>query len=485
MPSIKKNFLYSSILTSANYIFPLIVYPYVSRVLGVTNIGVCKFVDSIISYFILFSMFGITSIGIREIAKSKKNRKKMNEVFNNLFWLNALFTVVSTVALVFSIFFIPSLTPYKKLLFIGVVKVLSNFFLIDWFFRGLEDFRYITIRTLCVKCLYVLSIFIFVRNENDYTTYYFLTVFMITLNSVFNEVYAQKYISIRFKRINLSIYLTPLLIMGAYSLMTSMYTTFNVAYLGFVAGSKEVGYYTTSNSLYDALLAFFGALTGVMLPRMSSLISEGRLNEFKRLLMKSSNVLFSFSFPFVFLFIVYAPEIITLYAGKGYEGAIIPMQISMPLMLVIGYEQIIIFQGLIPLDKNRAVLTNAIVGAITGVLCSLLIVETYKCIGSVIVWVISELCVLVSASFFIRKYIGFLFPYKIFLKEFIVYLPLLCFLLYFRQWLMTPLLSVLLAGTITTLYAFVIQRFITKQAVVVEISDSIALKIKNTFIKKR
>ncbi len=485
MSSIKRNFFYSSILTSANYIFPLIVYPYVSRVLGVTNIGICKFVDSIISYFILFSMFGITSIGIREIAKSKKNKEKMNEVFNNLFWINALFTIISTTVLVFSIFLIPSLSSYKRLLFIGVVKVLSNFFLIDWFFRGLEDFRYITIRTLCVKCLYVLSIFIFVRNEADYTTYYFLTVSMITLNSILNEVYAHRYVSIRFSGINLSAYLYPLLIMGAYTLMTSMYTTFNVAYLGLVAGTKEVGYYTTANSLYDALLAFFGAFTGVMLPRMSSLISEGKFDEFKRLLTKSSNILFSFSFPFVFLFIVYAPEIIFLYAGNGYEGAITPMQISMPLMLVIGYEQIIIFQGLIPLDKNKAVLTNAIVGAVIGVLFSLLIVETYKCIGSVIVWVISELCVLVSASFFVRRYTGFLFPYKVFFKEFVVYLPLLCFLISCRQWHSSPLQSVLFAGIVTSFYAFVVQRFITKQTVVVEISNNIVLKIKEKIIRKR
>ena len=137
--------------------------------------------------------------------------------------------------------------------------------------------------------------------------------------------------------------------------MTSMYTTFNTAYLGFVAGETEVGYYTTANTLYGALLAFFGAFTGVMLPRMSSLIAEGKTDKFNELLKKSANILFSYSIPFVILFIIYAPEIIWLYAGKGYEGAIIPMQICMPLMIIIGYEQIIITQGLLPLDKNKAV----------------------------------------------------------------------------------------------------------------------------------
>ena len=473
MPSVKKNFIYSSVLTSANYIFPLIVYPYISRVLGVTNIGICKFVDSIISYFILFSMFGVTSIGIREIAKSKNNKEKMNEVFNSLFWINALFTLISTTFLVFAIFLVPSLTPYRKLLFIGVVKVLSNFFLIEWFFKGLEDFRYITIRTLIVKCLYVISIFIFVRDDTDYIKYYLLTASMIMLNSILNETYAHRFIKIRISGVKVFTYLSPLLIMGAYTLMTSMYTTFNVAYLGFVSEPKEVGYYTTSHHLYDALLAFFTTLTGVMLPRMSSLISEGRFDEFTRLLMKSANVLFSFSFPFVYLFVVYAPEIIYIYAGKGYEGAIIPMQISMPLMIVIGYEQIIINQGLLPLDKNKAVLTNAIIGAITGVLFSFLLVGTYKSIGSVIVWILSEFLVLISASIFIKRYAHFIFPFSLLIKEFFIYIPLLFILIICHQNSLTPFLSVLTAGILTSVYTIVVQRFVLKQPELVYFSNKV------------
>lgn len=463
MPSVKKNFIYSSILTSANYIFPLIIYPYISRVLGVTNIGICRFVDSIISYFILFSMFGITSIGIREIAKSKKNKQKMNEVFNSLFWLNALFTLISTTVLILAIFFVPSLSPHRKLLFIGVVKVLSNFFLIEWFFKGLEDFRYITIRTLIVKCIYVISIFIFVRDDTDYIMYYLLTVSMISLNSILNETYAHRFVKIRFSGVKILTYLSPLLIMGAYTLMTSMYTTFNVAYLGFVSEPKEVGYYTTSHNLYDAILAFFTTLTGVMLPRMSFLISEGRFEEFKRLLMKSANVLFSFSFPLVYFFVVYAPEIINIYAGRGYEGAIIPMQISMPLMIVIGYEQIIINQGLLPLDKNKAVLTNSIIGAVTGVLFSFLIVGTYKSIGSVVVWVLSELFVLISASIFIKRYAQFVFPFSLLFKELFVYIPLLFILIIYHQNDLNPFVSVLTAGIMTVLYTIVVQRFFLKQ----------------------
>jgi O-antigen/teichoic acid export membrane protein len=479
MPSIKKNFIYSCILTSANYIFPLIVYPYVSRVLGADGIGACGFVDSIIKYFVLFSMFGITSIGIREVAKAKKNKENLNKVFNNIFWTNALFTGLSVAVLIAVIFAVPDLESYRKLLFIGVLKVVSNFFLIDWFFRGIEDFRYITIRTLVVKCLYVVSIFIFVRDKSDYDAYYLLTVLMISVNSLFNQAYAHKSISISFKGVNLQTFIYPIAVMGVYTIMTSMYTTFNISYLGFVAGDKEVGYYTTVDTLYGALLALFSAFTGVMLPRMSSLLAEGQFERFKSLLSKSANVLFSFSFPFVFLFVVYAPEIIGLYAGNEFENAVVPMQISMPLMIVIGYEQIIITQGLLPLDKNKAVLINAVLGAITGVVLSLLLVAPFKCIGSVVVWVISEVIVLVSASLFIRYYIKFTFPFKLFISECIGYTPLLLILLEIHKVSLQPIWSIIIAGALTAIYTFIIQRYIFKQTNLVDLTNSL-----HTIVKK-
>jgi Membrane protein involved in the export of O-antigen and teichoic acid len=90
MPSIKKNFFYNGLLTVANYLFPLITYPYVSRVLGVSNIGICNFVDSIVNYFILFSMMGISIVGVREIAAVREDREARNRVFSNLIALNGL-----------------------------------------------------------------------------------------------------------------------------------------------------------------------------------------------------------------------------------------------------------------------------------------------------------------------------------------------------------------------------------------------------------
>lgn len=103
MPSVKKNFIYSSIITLSNYIFPLLTFPYVSRVLGVSNIGICNFVDSIIHYFIYISMMGITAVGIREIASSKDDNARLSKTFSSLALINCVTTLIAAIALVICI----------------------------------------------------------------------------------------------------------------------------------------------------------------------------------------------------------------------------------------------------------------------------------------------------------------------------------------------------------------------------------------------
>ena len=294
MANLKRNIIYSGILTTANYIFPLVTYPYVSRVLGVDKIGICNFVDSIINYFILFSMLGISIIGIREIAKNKNTKEGLNRTFNSLFFLNTISTTIMLILLIIAINMVPKLYENKELMYIGALKLVFNYLLIEWLYKGLEDFKFITNRTVIIKCLYVISVFLFVHDANDYKLYYLLLSLMIILNAIVNILYSRNIVKYSLSNICIKPFIKPFIILGIYMLLTSMYTSFNVAYLGFVAGEIEVGFYTTATKLYSIILSVFTAFTGVMLPRMSALIAEHKIDEFKSLLDKSVNLLFVF-----------------------------------------------------------------------------------------------------------------------------------------------------------------------------------------------
>lgn len=475
---IKKNFFYSSILTTANYIFPLLTFPYVTRVLGPTNIGICNFVDSIIHYFLLLSMLGIGVVGVREIAKAKNDQKKLSQVFSSLVLLNLLSTVLALVILFVCVLYVPMFREYREMMWVGALKILFNTLLIEWFFKGIENFRYITIRSIIVRTIYVVCVFLLVRSSDDYEIYYLLLTLMIIINAFFNIFYSRKFVKFSFSNISFRPFIGPILIMGLYMVLTSMYTSFNTTYLGVVAGETEVGYYSVATKLYHVLISLFSAFTGVMLPRMSSILSEGRIDDFKNLLNKSVSVLFSFSIPIVIFSIIYAKEIVYIIAGANFDGAVLPMQICMPLMIIIGYEQIIIIQGLMAMDKNKAVFINSIFGAIIGIVLCILLMKPFKSVGASIVWFCSELVVLSSASVFIKKYIQIKFPFKKLFRMIVYHIPLIIILFLSHIVDLNYWLSIFSAFFVTCLYVIFIQYYFIKEPFVINTINIVIKKIK-------
>ena len=142
--SLKGNFVYSTIITISNYLFPMIVFPYVSRTLGLENVGICNFIDSIVTYFVFFSMMGIMTMGIREVAASREDRQRRSIVFSTLLVLNGLFTLLAIIGLGFFTFYVDAVADYRNMMYIGMFKLAWNFLLIEWFYQGLEEFKYIT-----------------------------------------------------------------------------------------------------------------------------------------------------------------------------------------------------------------------------------------------------------------------------------------------------------------------------------------------------
>ena len=475
---VKKNFLYSAILTISNYIFPLLTYPYVSRVLGVTNIGICNFVDSIINYFILFSMMGVSILGIREIASSTNDSIKQGRVFSSIFALNGIATLIMLALLLISICIVPEFREYKDLMYVGAAKLVANLFLVEWFYKGTENFKYITNRTIIVKCLYVASVFIFVKTADDYPTYFLLLALMVIVNAAINFPYACTKIKFSLKGVILIPYIRPFFTMGCYMLLTSMYTSFNVAYLGFVSSPEQVGYYTTATKIFSIILAIYSAFTGVMMPRMSALYAEGNIDEFKRLINKSTQLLISFAIPVVIFTMLYAPEIIYLISGEGYEGAYLPARIIMPLILIIGYEQVLVIQILMPTKQDRAILTNSIIGASAGIIANLILVKHLQSTGSAVVWLLSEITVFISALYAVKKILGLNIPITHIAKIFIWYIPIGMIIILLKTYIIeSQYISLLFGSVLMGFYTFFILYYVERNAILRNIVNSAKVKI--------
>ncbi len=474
MANLKKNFFFSALLTLANYIFPLITYPYVSRVLGVTNIGICNFVDSIINYFLVFSTMGISVLGVREIAAAREDRKERSRVFSNLLFLNAFTTLIATLVLLVSIFVVPSWAPYRKLLLVGVAKLLANSLFLDWLYRGVEEFRYITHRSILIKTLYVISIFLFVRKTEDYGVYFLLLTLATVLNALVNIFYSRKFVQVSFRGLSPGPFVKPYLMLGLNYVLTSMYTSFNVIFLGMVHDAEQVGYYTSATKVLTIITAFFTACTTVLLPRMSAVLSEGKEEVFKSFVDKTFNILFLAGVPLVILVEMTAGDIIRVLSGAGYEGSVIPLMTVAPLILIVGLEEILIIQVMMPRKMDKRILRNSVCGAIVGLSLNLIIVRFLKAEGSAIVWLCSETAVLVSAAFAVFGKYRDGFPGKRLLKDFILYLPLLVLLWFIRIFpIPTALLRCVVSGTVAGLYFLFVTCWVVKDPVVLGILQSL------------
>jgi len=459
---IKKNFFYSSILTTASYIFPLITFPYVSRVLGVSNIGICNFVDSIISYFVLFSMLGIQNTGIREIARNQGNKEELSKAFYSIISLNLMLVVLFGSILVVCIHTVPQFAEHKTLMYIGLGKLLASFAMIEWFYRGLENFRYITIRSLVIRCFYVVCVFVFIRDSEDYTVYFGLTAATEGLNALVNCIHARKHLTFVLRDLHPFKYLKSSLTLGSYSILTSMYTSFNIAYLGFVTNTTEVGLYGTATKLHRIIVGFLLAFTAVMLPRMSNLMSEGKTQEFREKIGLSFSVLIYFSFPLIIVCSVFAPEIIAIISGPGYERAAVPLTIIMPLVFIVGFEQILVVQILMAVKKDKAILKNAVIGAIVGVTANVLLVKQMGSVGSSLVWFVSEVCVMALAIIVARPYFSLSETTMKTLKHMLYAIPALTVCIAIRHLDPSHIRAMIVATLLTAIYYICLHLFVIK-----------------------
>lgn len=389
-PSIKKNFAYKSVLTLSTYLINFITFPYVARVLGVERIGLVNFVDNTVNYFLLFATMGVGLLGVREIAAVKEDKKRRDQVYSSVLALNLLFTLVSLGIYLLCVVTIPKLCQYDELFYIGTAKILFTVFLVEWFFTGVENFRYITLRSILIKVLYIISVFLFVRDTSDYRLYFILTVGVVVLNALINQLYIREFVRVRWNNIQLFKCLKQNVTLGIYTLMTSMYLTFNVMYLGLVSNNTEVGYYTTAFKLYSVVLGFFTAFTNVMLPRMSSLLANGEKDRFQELVNRSFSVMSTCCIPLILCSMIMAPQIVYILSGPGYEGAILPMRIIMPAAFAVGVAQVLAIQVLMPMKKDKVLLVASIIGAVVSLLINLLVVPYIESVGSAVVLLCSE-----------------------------------------------------------------------------------------------
>ena len=464
MSSIKKNFAYNSILSVSSHLINLILFPYCARILGVERFGTVNFAQNIVQYFLFIAVMGITHIGVREIAK-QTDKRNLNQCYSSILALNILFTLFALIIYIPLIFCVDRLAIQKELFLCGSIQILFSCFSIEWFFRGIENYKFITIRSLIIRIIYIISVFIFVKSSDDYILFFALTVLSTIVNAAVNFIYSRKYVSFTLKELQLKKYFPSAISLGFYTILTSMYTTFNVTYLGFVWNDTEVGYYTTALKIYMVILGFYTAFTNVMLPRMSAIIKDKDEETFGHLINMSFELLFTVSVPLVVCLMIMAPETISVLAGKDYMPAVLLSRIIMPMIVVVGIAQVLVFQIIMPKGFDSITLRASFLGAIVGVLLNIILTTHYSSLGTCVTVVLTELIVTGFCLYYVNKEDLLRFNFTLLGKHLVWSFPyvLLCYLskIIAND---NSLLALLIAICICLIYFGVSQKYLIKNS---------------------
>lgn len=402
--SIKFNFIMNFILTSSSVIFPLITFPYVSRVLMADGNGKVAFASSVITYFTMFASLGIPTYGIRACAKVRDDYKKLSKTVQELLIINSVTMLLTMLVYVLSLIFVPKFYAEKELFIINGIGMLLNMFAMNWLYNALEQYAHITFCNLATKVIALSLMFLLVKNPDDYIIYGGITMFASSVSYVYNFLYARKFISFKKTgKYEFRVHLRPIFIFFAMSAATSVYTNLDVVMLGFMKTDADVGFYNAAIKVKTILVTLITSLGTVLLPRLSYYMKKGENDLFQKTIGKAANFVAILGMPLMVYFMLYAKESILFLAGEGYQGAILPMIILMPTLVLIGFSNITGIQILTPQNKEKEVLYSILVGAAADFLLNIVLIAKFAASGAAFATVVAEFLVLVVQCFYLRN----------------------------------------------------------------------------------
>ena len=470
--------------TVSGFLFPLITFPYVSRVIMAEGLGQVQFYSSIINYVVLLTSLGIPLYATREIARVRDNIVDLSRTTTEIILLNLFLNILGYAAIFIMCFTLDEVAQNIPLFLLLSTSIVLTTIGCPWFFSGVEDFKFITIRGLAVRIVSTIFLFLFVSDDSDLMLYVLYTVIATVGTNVLNFIRLRKYISVcsfKFKDLNICRHLKPSFAIFIFNLITSIYVNLDKVMVGFLNNNESVGYYTAATTISHICLTAITSLGVVMLPRLSHLVKQGDIESFNRLAKKSYSFIVTTSFPVCGGLIILAPSLIRIFSGDNFMPAILTLQIISPIVVAIGISNLIGLQILYPLGKIKIVTISTLCGAIINFVLNLFLIPNLAQNGAAIATVCAEVGVTFTQIIIAKKFI----PFKIIDKQVIYCLFATIIMMFFCQIVVnignTDIINIIIVPIIGAIIYGLIMLF-TKNSLVLEVSQIIIAKFKHNKI---
>lgn len=417
MSSVKSNIFLNSINVITGILFPVVTFPYAARVLLPDGIGAVNFLNAIISYIVLLTSLGIPMYAVKEIAKYREDKETRDRVTYEILILSTLLSLLGYVVVWLLSVFIPQIHQQSALFYILSLTILFNTIGVNWFYQGIEDFKFITIRAIIIRTLSAISLFVFVKSASDLLIYGLILVGSTVGNNVINFIHLRKHINksfIRFKELNYLRHLKPAVEVFILNLIISLYVQLNSIMLGFISGDEQVGYFTAGTKISHIGLTIIGSIGTVLLPRCSYLLKSGDKEGFKSVINKSLNLTLALSLPVTAGLMILATPITIIFCGREYIDSIPVLILNAPIIIFVSLTNLMGIQILYPMGKIRIVIISVMGGAICNLILNFILLPSCGAYGAAISSLIAELSVFILQIIYGYKY--FPFTFKSFFK---------------------------------------------------------------------
>lgn len=408
--SLTWNFIMNVLLVMSSMIFPIITFPYVSRILLPKGTGKVSFAISLVSYFNMFAQMGIPTYGIQACAKVRDDRNKLTQTAQELVLINLLMSFISYVMLFVLLAFVPRFSEDRVLYIVISCTIFLNVIGVEWLYKALEEYTYIMVRSVIFKFMALVAIFLLIHQESDYLLYGVITIFASSASNILNFIDVHRYIDLKpLKTYNLKRHIKFVSIFFAMGCATTIYTHLDTFMLGIMTEDIEVGYYDAAIRIKNVLISLVTSLGTVLLPRSAYYVESREMDKFWEISRKALKFVLLVSVPGLLYFIIFAEPCILLLSGEAYMNSVIIMKVIMPTLLFIGLTNILGLQILVPLGKEKIVLYSEIAGAVVDLILNVILIPKIASVGAAIGTLVAEAVVLCVQFLALRCHITDIF----------------------------------------------------------------------------
>lgn len=396
--SVKKNTIFNTVKTVFGIIYPLITFPYISRVLMAENVGKVNFGNSIVSYFSLIASLGVSTYAIRECSKVRENQDELNKTASQIFSINIISTLISYLALAITLIAARPLDNYRELICIQSATILFTTLGADWINSVMEDFKYIAVRTIGMQLVSLALMFLFVRQPEDYITYAVISVVASSGANIINIFYRKKFCKTSFTiHMDIRRHLPPILLMFSMILSQTIYTNSDTTILGLFRGDYEVGLYSTAVKIYHLVNTTIASIAWVVMPQLSSGFAKKDYREVNRLLTYSLNFIIVLGLPCIIGVNGIALPIVDVLAGAEFYDAVTALHI---LTITLSFSLLGGWFGnmtMLPAGRENICLLSCGVSALVNIILNLILIPLFGLNAAAATTAIAEcvgLCIL-------------------------------------------------------------------------------------------